>query len=86
MLYGKGMFIYQIERCEEGDARRIVERALAAGLRHVAIKIADGDRAYPFATAAERQTREAIGALKDAQDAGGYAKAQGEEFYRRQRA
>ncbi|MCL6509943.1 MAG: hypothetical protein K6U78_04580 [Anaerolineae bacterium] len=66
MLYGKGVFIYQIERCEEGDARRIVERALAAGLRHVAIKIADGDRAYPFATAAERQTREAIGALQEA--------------------
>ena len=66
MLYGKGVFIYQIERCEEGDARRIVERALAAGLRHVAVKIADGNSAYPFTTAAESRTREAIGALKEA--------------------
>ena len=45
-LSGKGMFIWQVWRCEGGDIGRIVAKAQDAGLSHVLIKIADGRSAY----------------------------------------
>ena len=45
-LSGKGMFIWQIAHCEDGDVDAIVGRAKQAGLTHVLIKIADGRAAY----------------------------------------
>ena len=41
-LKGKGYFLWQIPKCDGGDAARIAARAKAAGLTHVLIKIADG--------------------------------------------
>lgn len=41
-LEGKGYYIWKIPYCDRGDARVMVERAQAAGLTHVLIKIADG--------------------------------------------
>jgi hypothetical protein len=41
-LRGKGYFIWQLPNCEKGDAQAIAARAVAAGLSHVLIKIADG--------------------------------------------
>jgi hypothetical protein len=41
-LEGKGFFIWKIPYCDRGDPAAMVERALAAGLTHVLIKIADG--------------------------------------------
>ena len=45
-LRGKGMFIWKIPRCEEGDSARIAQVARSAGLTHVLVKIADGPIAY----------------------------------------
>jgi hypothetical protein len=45
-LEGKGFYIWKIHRCEDGDANAIVQRAQAAGLSHLLIKIADGPKAY----------------------------------------
>ncbi|MBN1314167.1 MAG: nuclear transport factor 2 family protein [Anaerolineales bacterium] len=45
MLYGKGMFIWQLNRIAGGNVSKMVDKALSAGLSHVLIKIADGDRA-----------------------------------------
>jgi hypothetical protein len=41
-LKGKGYFMWQIPKCDGGDAARIAARAKAARLTHVLIKIADG--------------------------------------------
>ncbi|MGD8759412.1 MAG: nuclear transport factor 2 family protein [Anaerolineales bacterium] len=41
-LCGKGFYIWQIPHCERGDPGAIAARAVAAGLSHVLIKIADG--------------------------------------------
>lgn len=41
-LYGKGFFIWQIPRCDNGVPSAIAARAVDAGLSHVLIKIADG--------------------------------------------
>lgn len=46
VLEGKGLYIWKIHRCENGDPGAIARRAEAAGLTHVLIKIADGARAY----------------------------------------
>lgn len=43
-LYGKGFFIWQIPRCENGIPSAIAARAVEAGLSHVLIKIADGSK------------------------------------------
>ncbi|TDI83885.1 MAG: hypothetical protein E2O74_06005 [Chloroflexi bacterium] len=43
-LRGKGLFIWQLWKCEGGDPEVIAAKAKAAGLSHVLIKIADGDR------------------------------------------
>jgi len=46
-LEGKGFFIWQVPRCENGQPNAIGARAAAAGLSHVLVKIADGaDRPY----------------------------------------
>ncbi|MEJ5203376.1 MAG: nuclear transport factor 2 family protein [Anaerolineales bacterium] len=45
-LQGKGFMIWQIARCEGGNAQAIANAAQAAGLTHVSIKIADGTVAY----------------------------------------
>jgi len=45
-LWGKGMYIWQVDQCEGGDSERIVNRALDVGLDFVLIKIADGTNAY----------------------------------------
>ncbi|MBI4277413.1 MAG: hypothetical protein HY660_03065 [Armatimonadetes bacterium] len=39
---GKGMWIWQIRRCEGGAPQAIADRARAAGLTHAVVKIADG--------------------------------------------
>lgn len=41
-LTGKGISIWKIAACEGGNAQAIVDKAKAAGLRHVHIKVADG--------------------------------------------
>lgn len=45
-LQGKGMMIWKISRCENGDPRAIADVAKSAGLTHVLIKIADGPYSY----------------------------------------
>ncbi len=45
-LEGKGLFIWKVHNCEGGDPTAILNRARAAGLTHVLIKVADGPRAY----------------------------------------
>jgi hypothetical protein len=42
MLQGSGFFIWQVASCEGGDAGKIARAAGEAGLRWVAVKIADG--------------------------------------------
>jgi hypothetical protein len=46
-LYGKGYYIWKIPYCEGGNPAAIAERARAAGLSHVLIKIADGS-SWPY--------------------------------------
>jgi len=45
-IQGKGFYIWQIPRCEGGDANAIAQAAEMAGLTHVLIKIADATSAY----------------------------------------
>ncbi len=45
-LRGKGFYIWQIARCENGDPLKIADEAVNAGLTHVLVKIADGGSAY----------------------------------------
>ncbi|MBN1146088.1 MAG: nuclear transport factor 2 family protein [Anaerolineales bacterium] len=45
-LQGKGFFIWQISRCEAGNAQAIAAAGAQAGLTHVLIKIADGIDPY----------------------------------------
>jgi hypothetical protein len=47
-IEGKGWYIWQILRCEGGNAAAIASEAAAAGLTHVLIKIADGTSGYNF--------------------------------------
>jgi hypothetical protein len=46
IVQGKGFYIWQISRCEGGNAQAIGNAAVASGLSHVLIKIADGTSAY----------------------------------------
>lgn len=41
-LKGKGYYMWQLPRCDDGDPVRIAARVKAAGLSHVLIKIVDG--------------------------------------------
>jgi len=45
-LQGKGMMIWQLPRCEGGQAEKIAEEAQKAGFTHVLIKVANGILAY----------------------------------------
>jgi hypothetical protein len=45
-LQGKGFFLFQLPQCEGGDPAAIMDAALAAGLSHVIVKIADGKKAF----------------------------------------
>ena len=45
-LTGKGMMIWKIPSCEEGNPSKIASVAKAAGFTHVLIKIADGTYSY----------------------------------------
>lgn len=46
LVEGKGLYIWKIHRCQNGDPAAIARRAMDAGLTHVLIKIADGRSAY----------------------------------------
>src|SRR5258705_7115820 len=46
MLTGKGWFIWQVARCERGIAAAIADKAAAAGLSHVLLKVAERTYAY----------------------------------------
>ena len=46
MLTGKGWFIWQVSRCEHGSAKAIADKAEAAGLSHVLIKVAERTYSY----------------------------------------
>lgn len=43
---GKGMFIWKIPRCEQGDPAKIAQVAQNANFTHVLVKIADGTLVY----------------------------------------
>ena len=44
-LLGKGFFLLNLSQCEEGDPVAIVAATQAAGLSHLIVKIADGEKA-----------------------------------------
>jgi hypothetical protein len=46
MLTGKGWFIWQVSRCEHGSPSAIADKAVAAGLSHVLIKVTE--RTYTY--------------------------------------
>ncbi len=48
MLQGKGMYIWQIQKCDRGDANALVLLARDAQLTHVIFKIADGSYDFPL--------------------------------------
>ena len=43
-LTGKGFFLWNSAECEDGDPERIAALVESAGLSHLIIKVADGDR------------------------------------------
>jgi hypothetical protein len=45
-LQGKGFIINELLKCEDGEPGAILAVAQAAGLSHVVIKVADGERAF----------------------------------------
>ena len=65
MPKGTGIFIWQVQECENGNAQQIVSRAQAAGLRHVLVKVTDGAETFPD-SAHEGVTVAAINALQTA--------------------
>jgi hypothetical protein len=42
LLQGMGVWIWQINKCENGDLDAIIDRASSVGLTHVLIKVGDG--------------------------------------------
>lgn len=64
MLQGKGVIIWQIERTDGGNAQRIAQAAVSAGLLHIVVKVADGATTFPADAQAEAMTTAAIAALK----------------------
>jgi hypothetical protein len=66
MLKGKGMFIWEIQNCDGGNAQQIVARARAAGLTHVQVKIADGRDRYPYEDQHDTMLVATIAALQNA--------------------
>lgn len=61
-LYGKGWFIWQVGRCEGGAPEAIADKAVAAGLTHVLLKIAERTFAYGF----DRHGRDLVGPVAEA--------------------
>ncbi|MDA0698272.1 MAG: nuclear transport factor 2 family protein [Chloroflexi bacterium] len=55
-LTGKGFFIWRVANCEGGNPEAIAAKAVAAGLSHVLLKIAD--TRYPFGF--DRQNRDLV--------------------------
>jgi hypothetical protein len=49
-LEGKGIFIWRVRGCENGDIQAIANVVQAAGLTHVLLKIADGNFSYNIDT------------------------------------
>lgn len=45
-LKGKGIFVWRIQACENGDVEAIASLAKAAGFTHVLVKVADGNFNY----------------------------------------
>lgn len=45
-LQGKGFFTWKLPNCEHGEARKIADQAVQAGLTHLVVKVADGTGAY----------------------------------------
>jgi hypothetical protein len=45
-LQGKGFFTWKIPNCEHGDPKKVADLAVAAGLTHLVVKVADGTGAY----------------------------------------
>lgn len=48
MLKGKGLYIWQIEKCGSNNANTLAQRAKDAGLEHIIIKVADGENLFPI--------------------------------------
>ena len=48
MIKGKGIYIWKIKECEDGNIPNIVTMCANAGFSHVIIKIADGTSGYNF--------------------------------------
>jgi hypothetical protein len=48
MLTGKGMFIWKIQSCHNGDINEIVRTAVEANYSHVLVKIANGIYSYNY--------------------------------------
>jgi hypothetical protein len=49
-LAGKGMFIWRVRGCENGDVQAIANLAQTAGLTHILLKVADGNFSYNIDT------------------------------------
>jgi hypothetical protein len=45
---GKGFFLWQIQKCENGDVQKIAKLAYQAGFTHVIIKVANGTGKYNY--------------------------------------
>ncbi len=61
-LYGKGWFIWQVGRCEGGSPEAIADKAVAAGLTHVLVKVAERTFAYGF----DRHGRDLVAPVAEA--------------------
>jgi glycerophosphoryl diester phosphodiesterase len=48
MLKGKGMFIWRIQKCHNGNVNEILQKAVEANYSHVLIKIANGIYSYNY--------------------------------------
>lgn len=71
MLEGKGVFIWEVQRCDDGNAQRLASLARAAQISHVIFKLADGSYDFPVpsrdpGSANELLTDAAIRAFKAA--------------------
>jgi hypothetical protein len=64
MLSGKGFFIWQIGRTENGNVQAIADLAVQSGLSHVLIKIADGVGAYNINASGQDLALSLVGALR----------------------
>jgi hypothetical protein len=64
MLSGKGWFIWQVSRCEHGSPAAIADKAAAAGLSHVLLKVADRTYNYGLNWRGQDQVAPVAAALK----------------------